>query len=247
MHNVIGSCGHVHQYDLREFKGRIFAVSDLHGHYDLLHEALKEVAFDSTKDLLFVGGDWTDRGPDSKHVLDYVNEPWVHSIQGNHERMFIDGFESHWHPNNRSVLTLKAHGGGWIWNSGLTDLDKILIHEAFNSMPLAIELLLPNNNKVGIIHAEVPYNDWNKWLNINKSELEWDGMATAQWARTWYSTKYQGEVKGVDCVLVGHTPTDSNGVEQYGNMVFIDGGSFFSGKINFVEINDEFIRRVKCL
>ena len=247
MHKVIGSCGHVHQYDLREFKGRIFAVSDLHGHYDLLHEALKEVAFDSTKDLIFVGGDWTDRGPDSKHVLDYVNEPWIHSIQGNHERMYMDGFESHWHPNNRSVLTLKAHGGDWIWNSGLTDLDKILIHEAFSAMPLSIELLLPNNNKVGIIHAEVPYNDWNKWLNITKAELEWDGEATAQWARTWYRKRYQGEVNGVDCVIVGHTPTDSNGVEQYGNMVFIDGGSFFSGKINLVEINDEFMRRVKCL
>jgi len=247
MRKIIGSCGHIAQYDLRDFKGRVFAVSDLHGHYDLLQITHSEVAFNGQTDLLFVGGDWTDRGPDSRYVLDYVNEPWIHSIQGNHERMYIDGFEAHWHPNNRSVLTLKAHGGDWIWNAGLTDLDKILIHEAFSNMPLGIELLLPNGHKVGMIHAEVPYNDWNKWLNITKAELEWDGMATAQWARTWYSKKYQGEVTGVDLVLVGHTPTDSNDVEQYGNMVFIDGGSFFSGKINLVELTDEFVRSVKCL
>jgi hypothetical protein len=98
-----------------------------------------------------------------------------------------------------------------------------------------------------MIHAEVPYNDWNKWLNISKAELEWDGQATAQWARTWYSTKYQGDVKGVDVVLVGHTPTDSGGVEQYGNMVFIDGGSFFNDKINLVEINEDWVRSILCL
>lgn len=247
MRKLIGSCNHVAHYDLRNFKGRIFVVSDLHGHYHLLHEALRNAGFDSTKDLLFVLGDWTDRGPDSRYVLDYVNEPWIHSLQGNHERMFIDGFESHWHPTNRSVLTLRAHGGDWIWNSGLTDLDKILIHEAFTNMPLGMELLLPTGHKVGMIHAEVPYNDWNKWLAITSAELEWDGMATAQWARTWYSKKYMGEVQGVDCVLVGHTPTDTTNVEQLGNMVFIDGGSFFSSKINLVELTDEFVRKVKCL
>lgn len=244
MRKLIGSCDHVAQYDLRNFGGRIFAVSDLHGHYDLLHEALREVAFDSKKDLLFSGGDWTDRGPDSKHVLDYVNEPWIHSVSGNHEMMYVDGFESHWHPNNRSVLTLKAHGGDWIWNSGLTDLDKILIHEAFINMPIGIELLLPNDKKIGIIHAEVPYNDWNQFLNITKAELEWDGLATAQWARRWYSSKYQGKVSNIDLVLVGHTPTDSGRCEKLGNMLFIDGGSFFNDNINLVEINNEFMEKM---
>lgn len=247
MRKLIGSCNHVAQYDLRNFKGRIFVVSDLHGCYDLLHEALRAVGFDSTKDLLFVLGDWTDRGPDSRYVLDYVNEPWVHSISGNHEMMYIEGFEAHWHPNNRSVLTLKAHGGDWIWNSGLTDLDKILIHEAFKNMPIGMELLLPNGHKVGMIHAETPYNDWNKWLNITKAELEWDGMATAQWARTRYSKSDQTDVAGVDVLFVGHTPTDSSNVEQLGNVLYIDGGGFFNDKINLIEITDELVRSVKCL
>lgn len=242
MRKLIGSCNHVAQYDLRNFKGRIFAVSDLHGHYDLLHDALKEVAFDSTKDLLFVLGDWTDRGPDSKYVLDYVNEAWVHSLQGNHERMYMDGFEVHWHPGNRSVLTLKAHGGNWIWNAGLTDLDKILIYDAFAAMPLGMELLLPNDKKIGMIHAEVPYNDWSAWLNITQAELEWDGQSVAQWARRWYTSSFQGKVANVDLVLAGHTPTDSGKVEKYGNMLFIDGGSFFNNAINLIEINDEFVR-----
>lgn len=241
---LIGSCEHVAQYDLRNFKGRIFAVSDIHGHFDLLHEAMKEVSFNTETDLMFIGGDTTDRGPYSHWILDYINEPWFISIAGNHCQMYVEGFESHWHPNNRSVLTLKAHGGQWIWDSGLTDLDKILIHEAFTNLPIGIEMLLPSGHKVAMIHAEVPYNDWNKFLNISKAELEWDGKATAQWARRWYSAKYQGKVTGADLVLVGHTPTDSGDIELLGNMLFIDGGSFFNKKLNLIEINKEFMERM---
>lgn len=243
---IIGTCGHIAQYDLTDFTGRVFVVSDLHGCYDLLHLALRDVGFTSETDLLFVIGDWTDRGPDSKFVLDYVNEKWVHSVQGNHEAMYIEAFESHWHPTNRSVLTLKAHGGDWIWNSRLTDLDKILIHDAFSAMPLGIELLLPGNIKIGLVHAEVPYNDWLKFLNTTEAELEWNDRATAQWSRTWYSKKHQGLVENVDLVMVGHTPTDSGKSEQYGNMMFIDGGSFFNDEINLVEIDAQFLERIIC-
>lgn len=242
MRKLIGSCNHVAQYDLRDFKGRIFAVSDLHGHYDLLHEALNNVAFDSTKDLLFVIGDWCDRGPDSKHVLDYVNEPWIHSLCGNHDQMFIDGFEAHWHPNNRSVLCLKAHGGDWIWT--LTDLEKILIHEAFSAMPLGIELLLPHGRKVGLVHAEVPYHDWDKWVDIVETERD-HTQAVAQWSRRWYDSQFKGQVKGVDFVIAGHTPTDSGNIERLGNMLFIDGGSFFNDNVNLVEIDDKLFRSMK--
>lgn len=240
MHKITGSCGHVHQYDMRDFKGRIFFTTDIHGHFDLLHDELRKVAFDSTKDFLFVGGDWTDRGPGSKYVLDYVNEPWIASVQGNHCKMFMDGFESHWHPNNRSVLTLKAHGGDWIWS--MSDLDKILINEAFSAMPLGIEILLTDDLKVGIVHAEVPYNDWDQFKAITKAELEWDGAATAQWARSWYTRRYQGVVKGVDCVLVGHTPTDTGNPERYGNMVFCDSGAHWNDRINLIEITEKFVK-----
>ncbi len=243
MRKLIGSCNHVAQYDLRNHEGRIFFVSDLHGHYSLLHEALRDVAFDSSKDLLFSGGDWTDRHIDSQYVLDYINEPWIHSVQGNHEAMYIEGFEAHWHPNNRSVMTLKAHGGEWIWRCD--DLTKILIHEAFCSMPLGIELLLPNDTLVGIVHAEVPYNDWNQFLCAKPEEVMWNDKATAQWARSWYKKRYQGNVKGVDFVLVGHTPTESGNIEKLGNMIFTDSGAPWNKRINFIELNEDFIRRMK--
>lgn len=235
--------GHIHRYDLRDFKGRVFFVSDIHGHFDLLHKALRDLAFNSQTDLLFVGGDNCDRGPDSKYVLDYITEPWYISIRGNHDQMFVDGFDSHWHPNNWSVKCLKAHGGEWIW--GLTDLEKILIADVFRNLPLGIELLLPHGRKVGIVHAECPYMDWDAFVNTSTHELEWNDTAIAQWSRTWYDRSYKGQVKGVDFVLAGHTPTDSGEVELLGNMVFTDAGSFFRNKLNVIELDDIFMRKIK--
>lgn len=241
MRKIIGSCNHIAQLDLREYDGRVFFVSDLHGHYDLLHEALRDVAFDSSRDILISGGDWCDRGPDSKHVLDYLNEPWVHSVRGNHEEIFIGAVDENWEGRNTNCLL--SNGGMWI--TDITDDQVKAIYESFKSLPLGIELLLPRGRKVGVVHAEVPGYDWDYFVNVPELELEYNEQAVAQWARTWYDRGYRGQVKGVDFVLVGHTPTDSGNVEKHGNMVFTDGGSFFRGKINLIELNDEFFRSVK--
>jgi len=48
---------HIKTLDFTKPKGRVFYTTDSHGCYDLLHEKLKEVAFDSTKDTLISGGD----------------------------------------------------------------------------------------------------------------------------------------------------------------------------------------------
>lgn len=238
MHKVIGSCGHIHQYDMRDFKGRMFFTTDLHGHYDLLHEKLHEVSFDSSRDILFSGGDWCDRGPDSKHVLDYLSEPWIASVAGNHEELFISAVDEGW--QGPSTNCLLSNGG--IWAASLNTAETQAIYETFKSLPLGIEILLPGDLKVAITHAECPYNDWDKFLNTTSAELQWNDKATAQWARSWYSKQYQGKVKGVDIILVGHTPTDTGEPELLGNMLFCDAGSFFRDKITFIEITEEFVR-----
>lgn len=241
MRKIIGSCNHIAQYDLRNFKGRIFFTTDIHGHFDLLHQELKNAAFDSNSDILFIGGDLCDRGPDSQHVLDYLNEPWVHSIRGNHEELFIGAVDENWVGRNTNCLL--SNGG--IWVASLTDQQVTAIYESFKSLPLGIELLLPNGRKAGIVHAEVPYRDWDKFVNVDAKELEWNAQAVAQWSRSWYDRALKDQVEGVDFVLVGHTPTDSGNIEKHGNMIFCDGGSFFRNKINLIEINDSFVRGIK--
>lgn len=212
--------------------GRDFFTTDLHGCYDLLHEQLKLHAFDTAKDRLFVGGDWCDRGSDSQHVLDYIYEPWIHSIRSNHEEMLITAFEN---PTSRSAYEmLYCNGGEWFYDC--TPEKQKAIYEAFKSLPLAIEIESPDG-LIGIIHAQVPMDDWEKFRNMNQMELEWSGYAIAQWARTKYDKQDTTEVKGLYKLLVGHSPTNSGEVEQLGNTFYSDLGSFFRDKIAFIQID----------
>ena len=212
--------------------GRDFFTTDLHGYYDLLHEAMRLNAFDTTKDRLFVGGDNCDRNPDSTNILDYIYEPWFHSIRGNHEEMLITAYEN---PTSRnSYEMLYCNGGEWFYDC--TPEKQKAIYEAFKSLPLAIEIESPRG-LIGIIHAEVPYGDWEKFRNISDIELEWSVQATAQWARTKYDKQDDSDVKGLYKCFVGHTPTNSGEVERLGNVFYSDLGSFFRNKICFVEID----------
>jgi len=235
---IIGSQEHIHQYDLRDFKGRIFFTTDVHGHFDLLHEKLREVSFNADTDILFVGGDLTDRGPDSKYVLDYLYEPWLHSIQANHEDLFISAKEENWQGQATSCLV--ANGGSWV--AFLEDREMEAIYQAFKELPLSIELLLPSDVKVGIVHGDCPYNDWDEWTNITKAEFDWNGKATAQWSRRNIDRGLPVNVKGADFILTGHSPTESGEIEKLGNQIFCDLGSFFRGKLAMIELNNEFVK-----
>lgn len=241
----IGSADEILQVDLTKFKGRCFYSTDLHGYYDLLHEKLKEVAFDSSKDILILGADMCDRGPDSKYVLDYLNEPWVYCIRGNHEQLLIQSFEDGF--VGPAARCLYENGGDWVFE--LVETEKLQtvqsIYESFKSLPLAIELETKSGKRVGIVHAEVPYGDWDRFKGMTKAELDYSGQAVAQWARTKYDTQNQDFVKNIDVVLQGHTPTKSGNLELLGNQAYCDLGSFFRNKICFIEITDEFITGIE--
>jgi serine/threonine protein phosphatase 1 len=222
---------HIKTLDMRGHKGRIFFTTDLHGHYDLLHEQLNLVAFDSSVDILIIGGDMCDRGPDSAHVLDYLNEPWVYCIRGNHEELLIGAVEENFEGPSTNCLI----GNGGIWVGSVSEELMKAIYESFKSLPLAIELLTPTET-IGIVHAQCPYNNWDEFKKMTDAELDFNGAATAQWARTNYDKQADIQVKGVDRLLVGHSPTRSGDVELYGNTWFCDLGSFFRDKISFIQL-----------
>lgn len=213
-------------------EGRDFFTTDIHGHFDLLHEQMRLNAFDTSKDRLFVGGDCCDRGPDSQHILDYIYEPWFHCVQANHDAMLVQAYENKLLGN--AARMLYTNGGEWYWNC--SPEKQKAIYEAVKSLPLAIEIE-SGNELIGVIHAECPYNDWEQFREITKAELDWNGYAIAQWARTKYDKKDMTPVKGLRKLYVGHTPTDSGYIEQLGNTWYCDLGSFFRDKLAFIQIN----------
>ncbi len=78
---------------------KIFAIGDIHGRFDLLKEISEEIIFRAQKgDTIVVLGDYIDRGPQSKEVIealmdakDYFNNQKVVILKGNHEDLAIQG------------------------------------------------------------------------------------------------------------------------------------------------------------
>ncbi|MFT4551363.1 MAG: serine/threonine protein phosphatase 1 [Pseudoalteromonas tetraodonis] len=88
---------------------RTLAIGDIHGCRGSL-ESLAEFAEFSADDTIVTLGDYVDRGPDSKGVIDFLNELdkrcHLVRLKGNHEIMMVEARDS------REVLTSWLGVGG---------------------------------------------------------------------------------------------------------------------------------------
>jgi len=76
---------------------KFFAIGDIHGNLSHLERLMEEIkpVLDPQQDTLVFLGDYIDRGPDSKGVVDFILQlredlPQVVCLKGNHEAMFLD-------------------------------------------------------------------------------------------------------------------------------------------------------------
>jgi serine/threonine protein phosphatase 1 len=107
--------------------GRTFAIGDIHGCCDQLRDLLARLPeLDSTDTLLFIG-DYVDRGPDSRRVVEEVMAlpsripAKVVTLRGNHEDAWLHmaggGWSQciddylHW-PTNGCLATFRSYVGG---------------------------------------------------------------------------------------------------------------------------------------
>ncbi len=117
----------------------IYAVGDIHGCLDRLEMLLDEVQPDLEKDVLLFVGDYIDRGPDSRGVVDYVLKlqqkyPQEHVVclKGNHEAMFLnflEGRERELFLFNGGLGTLRDY-----WGDNWDSIKELLLppeHESF--------------------------------------------------------------------------------------------------------------------
>ena len=75
---------------------RAFAISDIHGCVKTFIALVEQVIVLKKEDTLFLLGDYIDRGPDSKGVIDYIFQLKeagfkLVTLRGNHEQMLLEG------------------------------------------------------------------------------------------------------------------------------------------------------------
>lgn len=201
---------HIARFSKNE-KGRDFIIGDIHGCFSSVVADLIEIEFDDTKDRLFSVGDLVDRGAESGDALDWIAKPWFHAVMGNHEQMAI------MHQKGGIDNQLYAMNGG-SWFMSKTEHEKAVFAQVFNDLPLAIEIET-DSGLIGIIHAECPYNDWNK-LRENVATLPEYALDCALWNRNRIQTGLDDNILNVHQVFVGHTPI--NDPVRLGNVYYID-------------------------
>lgn len=206
--------------------GRDLIVGDIHGHFTKLQSALDDVGFDPEKgDRLFSVGDLVDRGPESPQALDWLQKPWFHAVQGNHEDMAIN-----WSAGGLLEGMYQVNGGGWNINN--TPEASQAIADCFALMPIAIELWT-NNGLVGIVHADCPFDDWGSFIAALESEAlsEMERLhiiGVAQWSRNRCMSQDDTEITGCRAVVVGHTPMQQ--FTSLGNVLYIDTGGWLANR-----------------
>ena len=113
----------------------IYAIGDIHGCLDPLRRLMDQIHLSDMDEVVFMG-DYVDRGPESKGVIDYLLtlQGRYTFLMGNHERMFLDflqGKERLLFLYNGGEATLESYGGiGKIPADHLAFLNRLILsHE----------------------------------------------------------------------------------------------------------------------
>lgn len=190
--------------------GKDYVVGDLHGCFALLQRVLSEVNFNKVHDRLFSVGDLIDRGPDSLPCLELLAEPWFYAVQGNHEIMMLDFFQSYRRQGHLEHLKDSNHTGfllyGGEWVEYYFQPEKHRMSSEFDrclslteNLPL-IWVVGEGENRFHVIHADLIKPGYRAaespvWLNSDIDRwLGEDAIPSAVaerllWSRTLMSSQ----------------------------------------------------------
>ena len=201
---------------------RIFAVGDIHGSFDRLTSLLAIVDNDPKKDTLLFIGDYIDRGPQSREVVDYLigllrRQSRVIFLKGNHEQMlelYLSGADR---------LSFLANGGQATLDSYL----KASLPGEGNPIPNAhldffgnLRLYYETDQYI-FVHAGLKPN-----IPLEEQD-EWDML----WIRDEF---IYSDFDFGKRVIFGHTPFRKPLILE--NKIGIDTGAVYGNKLTCVEL-----------
>ena len=197
-----------------------FAIGDIHGCLSKLEEVLRAIeAYADSGTIVFIG-DYVDRGPDSKGVIDLlragpksVDWRWI-VLKGNHEDMMVStnrsGQDIEWWLGNGGVTTVASFGG---------DIPSDVLDWA-NDLPE----IHSDEHRI-FVHAGV--DESVSFLDQTSGDLLWKRFPPG------WSGEYWGKH-----LVHGHTP-DLSGPTTTGNRTCIDAGAVFGGYLACAIFRDD--------
>ncbi len=179
---------------------RKIAISDIHGCNRTFNELLKKIKFNKN-DVLYLLGDYIDRGPDSKGVIDTIlnfskNGFQINCLKGNHEEQILKAKK-----DRDAYLDWQYWGGKQTMSSFGTD-DIHQIPKKYWDFFENLEYYFETDNYI-LAHAGLNF----------EMENPLEGKYSMMWIRDWYNEiNYQWLENRI--IIHGHTPTDTLNIQQ---------------------------------
>lgn len=205
--NALGG-EHAAQQHERNVKGRDFVVSDIHGMFAELKNALDDLMFDLEVDRLFAVGDLIDRGPRSSDAIDWLQVPWFLPVRGNHDQYLLDAVADPDGYNGEESILWRCYNGGDWWDSVVKQGQDEFVMK-FAMIPFARQVEC-DAGLVGIVHADVPED--RNWMDFTAALRA--GSREDCYHAIWSRRRHEllgvpgfssPPVEGVDVVFCGHT------------------------------------------
>ncbi len=201
-----------------------YAIGDVHGMYDELLELLRTLPLNDGDELIFLG-DYVDRGPSSKNVVDFLDtlkgKYEVTLLKGNHEDMLLNCIDKGecgvWHFNG-AYATIRSFGG----------IEKIKDYLNFLKSLKTFHI----KRNFLFVHAGV-----KPGVDL-KSQKEWDML----WIRDEFIFS-KNPLPGY-IVVFGHTPFEKPIIMD--DKIGIDTGCVYGGKLTAIRLDDMKIFSVRC-
>ncbi len=200
---------------------RTFAIGDIHGHPKALRSLLSLLELRPNDKVVFLG-DYVDRGPDSRGVLQQVielsDQCRTVALMGNHEELM------------RRALADSRALPVWLANGGDTALQSYGADGIHRIPPAHLEFLscLPRFHETEthfFIHANYAPN-WR---------LEQHDSTTALWLPL---TDLPGPHYSRKTGVVGHTPQPDGKVLDLGHLICLDTGCGLGGWLTAMEMGN---------
>ena len=234
---------------------KLFVVSDIHGHFTLLKNALDQAGFDkdNADHLLICCGDYFDRGDENMEVLKFF-ERLRHKVllRGNHEDMLLKllqtGKLQRHHYINGTLSTLNNMLGKY----SIDPLDDTI---DFSGKTRIVDRLWEfieetvdyyETGHYVFVHGWLPENAQTPESRKNAGSEVW---ANARWTK--WTEKYTGQRPLADKILVcGHMPTffagkfdpgrdkDSAAIFHGNGLIAIDAGTADSKQVNVLVLEE---------
>lgn len=223
--------------------GRVYAVGDVHGRFDLFVGMLRRIAQDLADwegqpfQIIFLG-DLIDRGEKSKDVLDLAVElaamtDNVRFLAGNHEEVFLRVFNgdeqaAHFFYQIGGRETLKSYG---LQGELDEDIDaRALVEWMQHAVPAEHVALIESFEDIIILADYVFVHAGIR----PKTAIEKQRPSDLRWIRDPF-LEFEGDHPGM--IIHGHSITDE--VDERHNRIGIDTGAYRSGKLTAVVLEKQ--------